>query len=279
MCITTSGLCTLKRVINLKKSVEITGNVLPSNPQSYFGLIFRILLFIIFVIVLSVGASNINPEELTQTELFSVIFAFFTITLYIFYLLLIIIFTFSFQIFKCGISVSTIQIIHTLLLPLIQCIVATSFEIFIVGISEHNINNEFYLIFLLLIIFEFLISTIQFHYIYGAIAVILYNIIYIILFDVAIQNEAGIDGSPANTQYVTWIIICIVYHIIFTYIKNYINVQWFTSNRISKEVNNLGLLSKYSLINNQYAELINLSFNGTNDLTPPKLDTWWLSLL
>ncbi len=61
------------------------------------------------------------------------------------------------------------------------------------------------------------------------------------------DEESGIDGSPANTQYVTCIIICIIYHIIFTYIQNYIKVKWFR------------LSSKYSLTNNN-AELINLSF-------------------
>ncbi len=146
-----------------------------------------------------------------------------------------IIFTFAFQISKYTMSSSTIEIIYMLLLPLIQCIIATSFEIV-----------------LLAIIIECFLSTIQFHYIYGAIAVGLYNILYIILFDVAIQNEAGIDGSPANTQNVTWIIVSVICHILFKYIQNYIHVKWFTFNKIS--------VSKYSLTNSR-AELINLSFN------------------
>merc|ERR1712228_1151497 len=71
----------------------------------------------------------------------------------------------------------------------------------------------------------------------------------------------GKHNGDANIDYISWTILCIVWHCVFVHFKNWINFKWFTSPKISANVNNMRLLlsatntSNETVDNDEYCTL------------------------
>ena len=54
--------------------------------------------------------------------------------------------------------------------------------------------------------------------------------------------------APIIINYFPLIIGCIIWHLLWVNIKNWINYKWFTSSKISYNVNELDILNKISAV-------------------------------
>ena len=131
---------------------------------------------------------------------------------------------------------------HILISSIIQPVVSTAFQIFCYDIiGGHSLFDSVSILLrisMLVIIGEFSLSLTQFTYLYGLIPVFLYNLVYIVVFEFGLRN----DGD-ADIDYISWIILCILWHFMFTHLKNWCNYKWFTSQRIAPNVKSFQLLS------------------------------------
>lgn len=243
MCITTGGLFTPRRLINLKRSVEISGNIISTNPTAHTCEIFRGVLALAFLIILAVRLSDIQPNALSIEQSFTEYLSCLTILFYLAYLAFATVFALLHSRYP---SQNDLYYGHICISLLLQCAVSTAFQIFcydiLGGQALFDSMSILLRISMLIIIIEFMLSLMQFTYFYGAIPLFLYNLVYVLLFHFALKQ----DGD-SSIDYVSWIILCIVWHFaLFVHFKNWINYKWFTSPKISRNVHDFQLLSTNS---------------------------------
>eukprot|EP01084_Bolivina_argentea_P207472 353975_1 len=158
--------------------------------------------------------------------------------LYTGYLLLVILFSLSTNV--CD-SATGANIVYLLALGLIQCVSATAFQSFLYGLSGGL--SVIHVVSMLLIVVEVYLSLIQFDYLIGLICVVVYNVIYLLLFEFTIAL-------------VPWIVYCALLHLVLCYFKNYVLYKWFTSSRISRNVDRFGILTDNHASNAEYCTIV-----------------------
>ena len=236
-------------MINLKKSVELSGGIISSPKTSYYiQIIIRILLLAGSCAILGATYASLDTTEVLKDNyiddgkydnriMFTTTFMFTTWILYIIYLFITIIIAFLAFCSSNGCnSPVCLNGLYYITLPIYQCIPSVVFQSFITVPARQYIP--------LLIIIEFFLNTIQFNYIIGTLSVTIYNLLFIIIYEFAIKDS--FEPNKEQISYPLWVCLCILWQILFTHFKNYANLKWFTSKRILLKVNEEELLEKYS---------------------------------
>ena len=124
MCLDTHGLCTwttsFRGLINLKPSIEITGNVVVSNPSLFWTtFLLRPAIAIYFIVVLYFAIAD-GHTDLSDVQSFTKLMSIFTIISYLIYVTLCMI----------ALAVNPNNITYQCALFIIQFTAATAFQCF-----------------------------------------------------------------------------------------------------------------------------------------------------
>lgn len=250
MCLDTHGLCTwttsFRGLINLKPSIEITGNIVVPNPSLFWTtFLLRPAIAIYFIVVLYFAIAD-GHAELSDVQSFTKLMSIFTIISYLIYITLSMI----------ALAVNPNNITYQCALFIIQFTAATAFQCFRQDLFSGDLTP--YGLSTILVVIECFLSLYQFNYLYGALSVILFNAICSVVLCTAIDTTADTDVVLV----VAWNFNCLIWHLILVYCKNYVNVAWFTSQRISPNVDKFSLLnSKTNVTQGYLAELAQLNGN------------------
>eukprot|EP00485_Elphidium_margaritaceum_P009940 CAMPEP_0202687920 /NCGR_PEP_ID=MMETSP1385-20130828/3472_1 /ASSEMBLY_ACC=CAM_ASM_000861 /TAXON_ID=933848 /ORGANISM="Elphidium margaritaceum" /LENGTH=495 /DNA_ID=CAMNT_0049342779 /DNA_START=268 /DNA_END=1752 /DNA_ORIENTATION=- len=124
----------------------------------------------------------------------------------------------------------------------VQCAIPSMCQIFCYDMfGAHGFASSASVIcrvFVLVVLVDFFLSIVQCNYILGIVYVIAYNGIYAIVFDAAIK----LDDDDTAVDYASWITLCVLWSIAITHCKNWVNYKWWTSEKISFNVDTLQLL-------------------------------------
>jgi len=257
-------------MINLKRSVELAGSIVSPRPIHLCSTIWKLLLFVFILIVACTGLRDaIDIATSSPSSFISVegVLAHSTMWLYILYLLTSLVLSIQYH---CGSSPSppVVRIVYMVMMACVQFTVSNVFQLLVWRLS--NLEHVSFVVahaVWVLILFDFFVSTLQFSYIVGSIEVfvmtaIVTSIAVLFVPGYVAEWDALLITSMADV--IRWCVLCVVWHVfIFTHFKNWLNYKWWTSQRISLNVNELDILNRESATDgNVSAELLASSING-----------------